>query len=155
MKHIPIKLSDLANTAAGKRLDNQHHFHQIEKSAGTRKKVKTEKDSEPPNKEKAHIHQVLLEWCDARELKLKTEYSFHYSRKWRFDWAIPAKKIALEYEGVFSEKSRHTTVTGFTGDTEKYNTAQALDWKVIRLTALNFKQLVYLLTGLDRACPGE
>ena len=40
------------------------------------------------------------------------EYSFHPERKWRFDFAIPEMKIGIEYNGIMSAKSRHTTITG-------------------------------------------
>lgn len=70
------------------------------------------------------------------------EFKFHPTRKWRFDWAIPSLKIAVEYEGIMSEKSRHTTITGMSGDCEKYNAAQSLGWKVLRFTALNYEDLI-------------
>jgi len=66
---------------------------------------------------------------------LVSEYRFHPTRRWRFDWAYPEKKIAIEYEGVYRGKSRHTTVTGYTGDCEKYNQATYLGWQVYRFTA--------------------
>lgn len=69
------------------------------------------------------------------------ELQFHDVRKFRFDWALPDLKIAIEYEGVFSKKSRHTTVSGYTNDCEKYNLAQILGWKVLRYTAKNYKNL--------------
>lgn len=70
------------------------------------------------------------------------ELKFHPTRKWRFDYCIPSLKIAVEYEGIMSEKSRHTTITGMSGDCEKYNAAQAQGWKVLRFTALNYKNLI-------------
>jgi hypothetical protein len=77
------------------------------------------------------------------------EYRFDPNRRFRFDWAIPSLMIGIEFEGVMSEKSRHTTVTGYTGDCNKYNRAATLGWKVFRYTALNvesifedFKQLL-------------
>jgi hypothetical protein len=84
----------------------------------------------------------LEHWCEANKLELEKEYMFDPERKWRFDWAIPKKKIAFEYEGLMSEKSRHTTISGFTGDTEKYNEAAAQGWRVIRYTAKNYKRLI-------------
>lgn len=63
------------------------------------------------------------------------EYKFHPTRKWRFDYAVRTKMIAFEYEGIFSKKSRHTSLKGFSGDCEKYNEAQLLGWKVFRFTA--------------------
>lgn len=64
------------------------------------------------------------------------ELKFHPTRKWRFDFAWPAVKIAVEIEGGnFSRgKSRHTTGKGYEQDCEKYNAAAALGWIVFRLT---------------------
>lgn len=69
------------------------------------------------------------------------EHRFHPVRRWRFDIAIPDKLIGLEYEGLFSEKSRHTTAKGYTADAEKYNTAQSMGWRVFRYTAMNYKNI--------------
>lgn len=66
------------------------------------------------------------------------ELQFAPPRKFRFDFAIPELKIAIEYEGLMSEKSVHTTIDGFTSNCEKYNLAQIMGWKVLRYTALNF-----------------
>lgn len=66
-----------------------------------------------------------------------TEFKFHPLRKWRFDIALIDRKIAIEYEGTNSAKSRHTTLTGYAKDCEKYNQAQILGWKVMRYTAIN------------------
>jgi hypothetical protein len=99
------------------------------------------------SKIKGWIYLNLQFWCDSNGLELKTEHRFHPERKWRFDFAIPEVKIAIEYEGLMSEKSRHTTIKGFTGDTEKYNEAAAQRWKVMRYTARNYKQL---LTDLNK-----
>lgn len=62
-------------------------------------------------------------------------------KDWRFDWAFPEQKIAVEYEGIVTSKSRHTTLKGYTGDCEKYNSAMKLGWKVFRYTALNYKDV--------------
>ena len=70
-----------------------------------------------------------------------TEHKFDSVRKFRFDWAIIDLKIAIEFEGIMSAKSRHTTVTGYTNDCKKYNFAQKKGWKVMRYTALNYLDL--------------
>lgn len=77
-------------------------------------------------------------------IKFETEYIFHPTRKWRFDIAIPDKKIAIEYEGgVFGGgKSRHTTGKGFTEDAEKYREAVKLNWKVLRYTSVGYSKLI-------------
>lgn len=62
------------------------------------------------------------------------EYKFHPTRRWRFDYAIPEHKIALEVEGGVWSQGRHTRPQGFLGDIEKYNTAGLMGWRVFRTT---------------------
>lgn len=69
------------------------------------------------------------------------ELQFHDVRMFRFDWAIPDIKIAIEYEGLMSKKSGHTTIDGYTSDCTKYNLAQLCGWKVLRYTAKNYLDL--------------
>lgn len=63
------------------------------------------------------------------------EYRFHDTRKWKFDFAHPKAKVAVEIEGGTWGKSRHTTHDGYSRDCEKYNAAQRAGWLVIRLTS--------------------
>ena len=70
-----------------------------------------------------------------------TEHQFDHKRKYRFDWAIPSLMIAIEFEGIMSEKSRHTTKTGYSKDTEKYNLAAISGWIVLRYTVLTYGNL--------------
>lgn len=62
------------------------------------------------------------------------EFKFHPVRKWRFDYAIPEHKIALEVEGGVWTGGRHTSSVGFLKDMEKYNTATLMGWRVFRTT---------------------
>ena len=65
------------------------------------------------------------------------EYMFAKSigRRWRFDFAWPDSKIAVEIEGgTWTSKSRHTTGKGFMDDCEKYNAAAEMGWRVFRFT---------------------
>lgn len=86
---------------------------------------------------KDRIWRIINKLCDGWE----TEIKFHPKRKWRFDWANEELMVAIEYEGVFGGKSRHTNLTGYTNDCEKYNNAQILGWKVLRYTAANYEQI--------------
>lgn len=70
------------------------------------------------------------------------EHQFSDGRKFRFDFAILEHKIGIEYEGIMVGKSRHTTVTGYSKDTEKYNLAAAEGWKVFRYTKLTYRRLI-------------
>lgn len=70
------------------------------------------------------------------------EHRFHPDRKWRFDFAIPDRMIAIEFEGIHSGKSRHTTRSGYAGDVEKYREAAKLGWMVLRYTAKDYKRVI-------------
>lgn len=62
------------------------------------------------------------------------EHRFHLIRKWRFDFAWPDQKVALECEGGVWTRGRHTRGKGFNSDCEKYNAAVLEGWKVLRYT---------------------
>jgi very-short-patch-repair endonuclease len=62
------------------------------------------------------------------------EWRFHPVRKWRFDWAWPDYKVAVECEGGVWMRGRHTRGQGFTDDCWKYSTAAAMGWLVLRCT---------------------
>jgi hypothetical protein len=65
------------------------------------------------------------------------EYAFalHRGRKWRFDWAWPAHRLALEVEGGhFGTSAKHRRgVDHVLGDIEKFNVAQLEGWIVLRV----------------------
>lgn len=60
------------------------------------------------------------------------EHRFHPTRKWRFDFAFLAQRLAVEVEGGVWAGGRHTRGSGFLGDCEKYNEATRLGWRVLR-----------------------
>jgi very-short-patch-repair endonuclease len=65
-----------------------------------------------------------------------TQHQFHETRKWQFDFAWPAVKLAVEVEGgTRSGRSRHSKGQGFEDDTEKYNMAARMGWTLFRFTA--------------------
>lgn len=101
------------------------------------------------SKEKDWISGNLMYWANENSLSVVEEYRFDEKRKWRFDWCVPALKIAIEFEGVISEKSRHTTILGYTGDTDKYREAAKSGWIVLRYTALNYKTLLKDLKDVE------
>lgn len=69
------------------------------------------------------------------------EHKFLKDRKFKFDAVFLEQKIAFEYEGIFSEHSRHTSIKGYIRDCEKYNLAAIEGWRVLRYTAKNIKNL--------------
>lgn len=62
------------------------------------------------------------------------EHRFHAVRKWRFDYAWPAQRIALEVEGGIWTRGRHTRGAGYLGDMHKYREAALAGWCVLRVT---------------------
>jgi very-short-patch-repair endonuclease len=63
------------------------------------------------------------------------EHRFDATRRWRFDFAWPAFRVAAEVEGLTPQGGRHQRMAGFQGDAEKYTAAQLAGWAVLRFTA--------------------
>ena len=88
----------------------------------------------------------MYQWLRDTGLIVVCEFKFS-ARKYKFDFAIPSIRLAVEYEGLGFrrdkkvDKSGHTTVTGYTSNCSKYNLAVVLGWRVLRYTALNYKNL--------------
>jgi len=69
------------------------------------------------------------------------EYQFHEGRRWRFDWCIPALKVAVEVDGGNlmcrrTRTGRYIAVGGHTQDADyrKLNAATLDGWRVLRFT---------------------
>ena len=99
-----------------------------DKTYTTRKRTRQRSNS-------LQIKDVFTTICKT-DLKVECvkEHKFHPKRKWRFDYAIPEHKIAIEVEGGVWTGGRHIRAQGFLGDMEKYNTATLMGWRVFRTT---------------------
>jgi len=76
--------------------------------------------------------------------RVETEYKFHPVRRWRFDYAVPEIRLAVEYNGhggfiKAGGISRHGSIIGMTGDAEKLNAAVGQGWRGLQFTALHFR----------------
>lgn len=76
----------------------------------------------------------FIDTMQRRGIEFVAEHRFHSVRKWRFDYANVEQMIAVEVEGGAWKDGRHNRATGFFKDMEKYNTATAEGWKVLRCT---------------------
>ena len=83
------------------------------------------------------------------------EHRFHPVRRWRFDFAWPEIKFAVEVEGVTRygrnangsmRLGRHQTAKGIEADLEKYEAAMLLGWDVYRCSQGMVKSGVALTT---------
>ena len=62
------------------------------------------------------------------------EWKFHPTRKWRFDYARPDLKIAIEIDGGVFTGGRHSGGIGQVKDWEKLNEAAVMGWCVLHTT---------------------
>lgn len=62
------------------------------------------------------------------------EHRFHATRRWRFDLAWPAHRLAVEVDGGVFVAGRHSRGVGYEADCEKYATALMDGWRVLRVT---------------------
>lgn len=61
---------------------------------------------------------------------LVREYRFDPTRKWKFDFAFPSQKLAVEVEGQY-----HRTYAGHRNDCEKFRESTRQGWRVLRFQA--------------------
>lgn len=74
----------------------------------------------------------FLGLCRVAAIPMPTrEYRFHPDRKWRFDWAWPRAKLALEEDGGIYVGGKHGRGAGIARDHEKRNAAVVLGWRVL------------------------
>ena len=70
--------------------------------------------------------------CRAEKLEPVRELQFHPDRKWRFDFAFPDEKLAVEIEGGLFVGGGHSRGKGYESNLEKYNQAVLMGWRVLR-----------------------
>src|SRR5574344_128017 len=58
------------------------------------------------------------------------EWYFHPTRKWRFDYALPELKIAIEIDGGLFTGGRNSGGMGQYKDIQKMNEAVSMGWLV-------------------------
>jgi hypothetical protein len=90
----------------------------------------------------------IAEALDKAGIAYEREFKGIEGRQFRFDFAIPSLKIAIEYEGgVFRKKSRHTSAFGYSSDCKKYN----LDADIFILTnKSSMNKIVFCSNSLNK-----
>jgi very-short-patch-repair endonuclease len=83
------------------------------------------------------------------------EYRFHPVRKFRFDFALPDERIAVEYEGSTWAGGRHTRGTGYSRDCVKYNLATVEGWRVLRYTSDALREPDQIINDVRRLRSGH
>ena len=79
----------------------------------------------------------LLAWRALDGPPPEREYKFALPRQYRFDFAWPAAKIAVEIDGGIHEgagRGRHMRQGGYEKDAEKMAYAALMGWRVVRCT---------------------
>lgn len=67
------------------------------------------------------------------------EFKFHPERRWRFDFAWPDERLAVEVEGGIWTKGAHNRGRHFNSDCDKYNAAVLAGWRVLRFTETHIR----------------
>lgn len=117
-----------------KQANTKMERRRVLQGAGDRTKIK--------GRPKSHLAMTIeLRLLAVFGRKPEGEYRFHPERRWRFDFAYPDLKIAVEAEGGVFGHGRHTRGMGYVKDCEKYNQAVLLGWRVFRYTIKNYDQI--------------
>jgi very-short-patch-repair endonuclease len=97
-------------------------------------------------KQQAAAKRDALELALLQQLKalgldggLVRQHRFHGERQWRFDFAYPALKLAIEVDGGTWTNGAHSRGSGISRDNEKLAAAVILGWRVMRATTNQVK----------------
>ncbi len=73
--------------------------------------------------------------------EFQMEHEAIKDRRYRIDYAVIDKKIAIEFEGgIFIGAGGHRSTTNFLSDVEKYNLLAINGWRLFRVTASDCKK---------------
>ena len=83
----------------------------------------------------SHLEEAFVTWLGQNpDIPAPVrEYEFAKPRRWRFDFAWPDVRVAVEIEGLTRDGGRHQKRQGFLADAEKYEAALMLGWTVYRV----------------------
>lgn len=90
-------------------------------------------------------------WCRRNSIpEPDPEWRFDLTRRWRFDFAWPVWKIAVENQGAIFVNGRHTRGASLLKEHEKLNRAAVLGWRVLYASpqTLKSREMLATLTAL-------
>lgn len=93
---------------------------------------------------------MILKILNKIQTGWQAEFKFHKSRRWRFDYANPSLKIAIEINGGVWTRGRHSRGTGQIKDFEKLNAAQMMGWRVFQYTPQQTADMVRDMESIYR-----
>jgi len=76
--------------------------------------------------------ELLAQQLKAYGVEFNRQYVFHPGRKWRFDFQLPLRYIAIEVEGGLFVKGRHSRGKSYEADLRKYNQATINGYRLLR-----------------------
>jgi len=84
---------------------------------------------------KAQVQLTLIQQIVYAKLEAPVpEHRVCPERRFRFDWAWPDRKLALEVDGAVWVNGRHSRGSGIQTDCEKFSIAAIHGWRVMRVT---------------------
>ena len=103
----------------------------------------------------SHLETTFSVYCQLLKLpEPHAQYRFDPIRRWRFDFAWPDHRLAVEIDGGVYTGGRHVRGSGYTRDCEKLNAAVLAGWRVLRFVSHQVKtgeaiETVRLALGLE------
>lgn len=85
-------------------------------------------------KTKGQVYPIFYQLLRQLDPQWSEEHRFHPVRKWRFDFARPDIRLAIEIDGGVWTGGRHSGGQGQLDDMEKGNNAVALGWQILHFT---------------------
>jgi len=113
----------------------------------------TKKDNRPSTKSKREA-QFLRYWRALNPVDIgepETQYRFHPTRRWAFDFAFVRQAVAVEIQGGTAMRRAgdfgkrrsgggHNTTKGVQNDCEKSNAAHLMGWVVLKYTSIDLEK---------------
>ena len=110
--------------------------------------------AKPPKPNRYALFFAMLKTMDTCWLE---EYKFHPTRRFRFDFALPRLRLAIEVDGGIFTGGRHSRGLGQEADMVKGHEATLLGWSVLHFSVRQVKSgyasQIVMRVMQQRDCP--